>query len=313
MVETFLLVVSHTTLGHSARMLKGIIRRYGLRAARSIERELRGLQHDPVSQQTQCLLRLHYREMLRAGAALPSIRDVGFQCFSEFEEDGIILFLFSIIGEKSRRVVELCSGDGKICMATNLIINHGWEGFLFDGEEKQVTSGRKFFAEHPATKRFPPVFERVWVTAEDINEILRSAGVAGEVDLLSLDMDGNDYWIWKAIEVVRPRLIVAETHDIIPTELSLTVPYDPAFNAWRNPQPDFRSVSLLAMTELSRRKGYRLIGAHRYGFNVFYLRNDVAPELLPEVPLSEIHDNPSTREGRARRWPLVKDMPWVSV
>ena len=293
-------------------MLKSFAKRSITRAARLIEREMRGPpKHDAVSQQTQILLKLRYQDLHRAGAPLPSFRDIGFQCFSEFEEDGIILFLFSIIGEKSRRVVEICAGSGRVCMATNLVVNLGWEGFLFDGNETQVQSGQRFFAEHPATKRLPPAFRQAWITTDNINDLLR--GAEGEIDLLSLDMDGNDYWIWKAIEAIRPRLVVAETHDIVPSELSLTIPYDPTFNAWTSPQPDFRSVSLKAMTELSRQKGYRLIGAHRHGFNVFYLRNDIAPDLFPEVSISAVHDNPSTQQGRKERWPAVKDMPWVSV
>jgi hypothetical protein len=295
-------------------MLKGLLKRSVLRAARLVERDLRApLRHDVLSQQNQLLLRLRYREMYQTGRLLPSFRDVGFKCFSEFEEDGIILFLFSIIGEQSRRVVEMCSGHARTCMSTNVIINHGWEGFLFDGNERLVSSGKRFFAEHPATRGMPPALLQVWVTAENVNDLLRSAGVEGEIDLLSLDMDGNDYWIWRAIEVIRPRLVVAETHDIIPTELALTIPYSPEFNAWENPKPDFRGASLRAMTKLAGEKGYRLIGAHQRGFNVFYLRNDVAPDVFAEVDTSVVHDNPRLRQQRAERWRAVKDMPWVVV
>lgn len=293
-------------------MLPAFVKRSILRPARWLEREMRGPpKHDVSAQQNQILLKLRYRDILAAKSPLPSFRDVGFKCFSEFEEDGILLFLFSIIGERSRRVVEICAGNGKTCMATNLIINHGWEGFLFDGNEAQVKSGQQFFAEHPATRRLPPAFRQAWITVENINQILRPA--EGEVDLLSLDIDGNDYWIWKAIEAIQPRVVLAETHDIIPSELAITIPYEPTFNAWTSPQPDFRSVSLKAMTDLSKGKGYRLIGSHRYGFNVFFLRNDIASDLFPEVEVAAIHDNPSTRQGRERRWPKVKDMSWETV
>jgi hypothetical protein len=161
----------------------------------------------------------------------------------------------------------------------------------------------------------PPHFRHAWITRENVNELLRDAGVSGDVDLLSLDIDGNDYWIWNAIEEIRPRLCVFETHDIIPSDLSLTIKYDPNFYCWDKPDPlkDYRSVSLLAMVKLSRKKGYRLIGAHRYGFNVFFLREDVAPGLFPEASIEQIHDNPWTRRGREKRWPLVKNLEWVQV
>jgi len=67
------------------------------------------------------------------------------------------------------------------------------------------------------------------------------------------------------------------------------------------------------MVRLSQDKGYRLIGAHRYGFNVFFLRNDIAPELFPEVSIEQVHDNPMTRQGQEQRWPRVKHLDWVEV
>ena len=67
---------------------------------------------------------------------MPSFREVGFKAYSQFEEDGILLYIFSIIGVSNKKVVEICVGDGTECMAANLLINHGWEGLLFDGSEE---------------------------------------------------------------------------------------------------------------------------------------------------------------------------------
>jgi hypothetical protein len=119
-----------------------------------------------------------------------------------------------------------------------------------------------------------------------------------------------DYWIWKAIDCVRPRVVVCETHNIIPPELALTVPYDPKF---RITTPGYHSASLAAMTSLARQKGYRLVGTHRYGFNAFFVAEDLAPELLPAVSPAQCLADPSTLEARATHWPRVKDMNWVQV
>jgi len=296
-------------------MIKKILKRYVDHITRHAVRASTDVANS-LSQQIQLRLVLEYTNALHYDQSIFSnIRDAGFRVYSQFEEDGIILYVLALIGFGNRRVVEMCSGDGTECMATNLILNHGFEGFLFDGRKENVKRGVTFFEERKDSFLLPPRFQHAWITMENVNQLLHEAGATGEVDLLSLDLDGNDYWIWKAIEEIRPRLCVFETHDIIPSPLSLTIKYDPDFYCWDKPDPlkDYRSASLRAMVHLSKDKGYRLIGAHRYGFNVFFLRNDLAPRLFPEVSIEQIHDNPWTRRGQKERWPRVKDLDWIRV
>src|SRR5262249_32626624 len=148
------------------------------------------------------------------------------------EEDGIILYVLSMIGFKTRRVVEMCCGSGSECMATNLIINHGFDGFLFDGSAENISSAHTFFGKKRECLLYPPVLTKGWITAENVNDLLATAGCKGEVDLFSLDVDGNDYWILRAIDAIQPRLLVVETHNIIPADKSLTIEYDPNFYCW---------------------------------------------------------------------------------
>lgn len=185
------------------------------------------------SQEIQTLLKMHWRSLRGSPREdLPSFRDVGFRKFSEFEEDGILLYIFSLIGETDRRVVEICAGAGIECMASNLIIHHGWEGLLFDGSEHEIARCIEFFNAQYDCKLVKPTIVHAWITAENVNDLIKEHGFSGPVDLLSLDLDGNDYWIWKAIEAIEPRVAILETHDIVPDELSLTIPYDPDFFAW---------------------------------------------------------------------------------
>lgn len=244
-----------------------------------------------------------------------SIKDAGFRAYSQFEEDGIILYILGMIGFESRKVVEMCCGIGRECMAANLILNHGFQGYLFDGSIDNVNAARSFFRSKKDMMLGNPEIAHAWITMENVNSLLEDVGCTGEVDLFSLDIDGNDYWIWKAIEVIRPRLLVFETHCNIPSDLSLTSPYRPDFDAWsqQGAERDFRSVSLLAMTKLCRQKGYRLIGGHRHGFNAFYLRDGVGEEFFPEVSVASVHDNPYTRERQKTTWPLLADKGWVEV
>lgn len=251
-----------------------------------------------------------YRDRVRMGEPGLSFSEVGFRCHSQFDEDGILLYIFGIIGTTNCVAVEICAGDGIQCNTANLIINHGWHGFLFDGNEDLVKKGRTFYDQHPDTFLQPPVFTKAWITAENVNQLLMEAGVTGEVDLLSLDMDGMDYWVWEKIESIKPRVMVCETLNVVPPELSLTVPYDSKFQMT---QPDFHGVSLAAMAKLARAKGYRLVGTHRYGFNAFFVRNDVGENLLPEVTVESCVQDSYSRQAREIRWPKVKDLGWVEV
>jgi hypothetical protein len=264
-------------------------------------------QAGPVAQKA---LMQQYRLLAAQGKQyLPPLNDVGFRAYSQFEEDGILLYLFSLIAPRNRTCVEICAGNGRQCMATNLILNHGWWGYLFDGNENNVRDGRRFFANSQDTFLHPPTFTHAWITAENVNEQLVSAGVQGPVDLLSLDIDGMDYWVWKAIEVIQPTVLVCETHNVVPPGLSLTVPYDPAFV---NDSEDYRGVSLEAMCRLSREKGYRLVGAHRFGFNAFFVKNGVGEEFFPEIAASACVGDAFSEKRRAD-WPKVASRPWHEV
>ncbi len=274
------------------------------------------VQAPAINQQLQRILWNQYVTAKSAGTPLfASLSGAGFRCYSQFEEDGIILYLLAIVGVKSRVVVEMCCGSGNECMAANLIINHGFKGHLFDGAPHRVARARRFFSSHQECALEPPEITCAWIDRDNVNELLRSSGVQGEVDVLSLDLDGNDFFIWQAIESISPRICVFETHDIIPSELSVTVPYDAHRDAasLKGPGHDFRSVSLAAMAKLSQQKGYTLVGSHRHGFNVFFLRNDLVGPWTPAVSVESVHDNDWTRHGRSERWPKVKDLPWESV
>lgn len=300
-------------------MIRKMLKQYGRKVGQVIGQQIVRENIDTansLAQQVQQNLVLEYIKARQDGRTyFPNIRDAGFRVYSEFEEDGIILYVLSLIGFGNRRVVEICAGNGTECMATNLILNHGFDGFLFDGNQRNVEHGRAFFKKQKDSFLSPPLFHHAWITVENVNRLLRETGATGEVDLFSLDMDGNDYWIWKAIDEIRPRFCVFETHNIIPSELSVTIRYEPDFCCWNKPdsRKDYRSASLRAMVRLSQEKGYRLIGAHRYGFNAFFLRNDIAPNVFPGASIEQVHDNPWTRLAREQRWPQVKDLDWVEV
>jgi len=267
-----------------------------------------------VCKGSQILLQLKYRELVERGDHLPLLQEVEFRNFSENGEDGILLYIFSLIGATNSRVVEICAGDGRQCNAANLVIHHGWEGLLFDGDAQNVEKGKNFFSTHPDTKNWPPEFVNAWITADNVNKLVAEAGFAGEVDLLSLDIDGQDYWVWKALDIISPRVVLLEYQDILGPDSCLTVPYNPKFIAEFGPYgPDYCGASLGAFVKLGKKKGYRLIGCQRYGYNAFFLRNDVGQEVFPEIPAKDCFIHPKVRFGIERRYPKVSQKEWVKV
>ena len=101
---------------------------------------------NPVNQQLQRILVNQYRYSLSRGIVpYKKISEAGFRCHSQFEEDGILLYVLSLIGMTTRKVVEISCGDGSECMSTNLILNHGYQGFLFDGDAARLKKAIHFF------------------------------------------------------------------------------------------------------------------------------------------------------------------------
>jgi len=241
---------------------------------------------------------------------LPDFRDAGFRKYSQFEEDGLLLYIFSLLKPLNRVCVEICAGDGRECNTANLIINHGWWGHLFDGDERKVKIGRTFYARNKDTFVHPPRFTQAWITAENVNDEISKSGASGPIDLLSLDMDGVDYWVWKAIKVIEPQVVICETHNSIPPDKALTVPYEAEF-AFES--RNFRGASLLAMAKLGKEKGYRLVGTHRFGFNAIFIKQGLVEKYFPEVDVASCVQDPYSAHARRDKWPKVKDAKWKEV
>jgi len=229
---------------------------------------------------------------------LPTFADVEFRCYSQNGEDGILLYLFSLIGTTTRTALEICAGDGLECNSANLIVNHGWRGLLIDGDSQQIARGKDFYTKCPTTFLSPPTLMPAWVTAENINDLVAGQGFSGQIDLLSLDLDGNDYWIWRALDCVQPRVVVLEFNALLGAERSLTMPYQPDFRLDLSSPPYRCGASLPAFVKLGREKGYRLVGVQSLGFNAFFVRTDVREDLLPERSPQECFE----QTERLRAW-----------
>lgn len=246
---------------------------------------------------------LQYRKMLKEND-LPKLEETGFRVFSQFEEDGKLLFIFSLLGMSSKTFVEIGSDDGVNSNSANLYFNFGWHGLFIDGNAKSISRGRKFFRKYPHPWFYKPKFTHALVTRENVNQLIQNAGIEGEIGLLSIDIDGNDYWVWDAINVVNPQVVIIETHNEFGLN-DIVVPYDPEY-FYPGKHPIYHGASPVAMNKLAVRKGYRLVGANELGFNFIFVRNDLLIKELPEVSVESVLTHPSVKEGYAK-FEAVKD------
>jgi hypothetical protein len=243
---------------------------------------------------TNGILQIHlynfYRSSIKNGSNF-NINETGFRNFSQFEEDGLILYVLAVIGIKHRTFVDIGSANGVNSNCANLAINFGFHGLFIDGNKENIQQGRAFYAHHPDTSLFPPIFVNSFVQKENINQIIEENDFKEEIDVLSIDIDGNDYWIWEALEIIRPRVVIIETH-IELGEDSIVVPYDKNHSYPNEDNPDYFGASGRAMCNLAKRKGYRLVGSNKYGFNTIFVKEKEGEKELPTIPVESLFKHP---------------------
>jgi hypothetical protein len=268
-----------------------------------------------VDKGTQMLLSLNYKELLARGAVLPSFDDVEFKAYSQTGEDGLLLYVFALIGTTNKVCVEICAGDGIECNCANLLINHGWTGLLFDGSRENVERGRIFYSTLRHVMVWPPKFVDTWISAESINGLIAGNGVSGEIDLLSIDIDGVDYWLWKAIDVVRPRVVIVEYENSWGPDRAMSRPNRTDYvGVGKEGKLPLAGASLAAFVKLARGKGYRLVGCNRLCFNAIFVRDDLGVDALPEVSPTRCFTHPMAQTSIAMHQPTEwTDQEWVEV
>jgi hypothetical protein len=193
----------------------------------------------------------------------------GFQAYSQADEDGILQEIFARIGEGARCFAEIGVGSG-IQNNTVYLLYRGWRGTWVDAGQKNAEAIRAAFAAPLADGTLRFVHQAV--TAENAERVLREAGVPEEPDLLSVDIDGNDYHVWRALAPIRARVVVIEYNARFAPPTWWVMPYA-AQHTWQG--DDRHGASLSAFTELGERLGYALVGCNLVGTNAFFVRRDL--------------------------------------
>lgn len=249
---------------------------------------------------TACRLLLG-KQLARANAAggVRSLAEAEFSVFSQFGEDGIIQYLVNRLEFPHHTFIEFGVEDYTESNTRFLLLNNNWSGFIMDSSAKYVARIRRREEYWKYDLRAIPAF----VTRENINDLLAGSGFDRDVGLMSIDVDGNDYWIWRAVEVVRPIVVIVEYNSVWGGERAITVPYDEHFVRSRaHSSMMYYGASLRAFCELGRQKGYAFIGCNSNGNNAFFVRRDKLGALQERTPEegyveSKFHDSRDENGG----------------
>jgi hypothetical protein len=253
---------------------------------------------------------------------LDDIRQAEFKVFSQWGEDGIIQYLVrqAQIPEVNRTFVEFGVESYAEANTRFLLINDNWRGLIIDGSESYMRKVRNSSLYWRHNLKAIGAF----VDVDNINGLINDGGFSGDLGLLSIDIDGNDYWVWEKIDVVRPIIVIAEYNSVFGSRHAITVPYDKTFVRGRAHSSNlYWGASLKALVELGQRKGYAFVGSNSAGNNAFFVRRDHLNGQR-EVTIDEGYVESQFRESRdatgnltflsgAARLQAIADLPVVDV
>lgn len=231
----------------------------------------------------------------RQKSSIADLADVEFRVFSQFGDDGIIQYLIDNLPIQNKTFIEFGVENYREANTRFLLINNHWSGLVMDGSADHISHIRRqsvySFYDLRATQAF--------ITRENINDLLRRSGFNRHLGILSIDIDGNDYWVWEAIQDYEADIIICEYNALLGFEAQLTVPYRPDFVRGRSLPFSCYGISLAAAVELARQRGYFFIGCNSAGNNAYFIHaKHRAHSPLPETTAREGYRFSSFSESR---------------
>lgn len=229
---------------------------------------------------------MHLQQLLRADPynGTKRLERHGFRSFSQNDEDGILQEIFRRIGTANRTFVEFGVQDG-LQNNTRLLLYQGWRGLWIEADERAHRKLSGAFATEIAAGQLQAL--RTFVTAQNISSLIESAQL-GELDLLSIDVDGNDYWIWDALGI-KPRVLVIEYNAKFRPPVKWVMQYNPE-HRWN--YTDYQGASLESLNALARQKGYTIVGCCLAGVNAFFVRDDLVQGHFAEPDVATLYNPP---------------------
>jgi hypothetical protein len=210
-----------------------------------------------------------------------NLHDAEFKVFSQWGEDGIIQYLLSRIPILSKTFVEFGVGDYSESNTRFLLKDANWTGLVIDGSAESINKIKldRLSCQHDLRS------EHSFITRDNINQLITKNGISGDIGLLSVDIDGNDYWVWKAIDCIQPRIVICEYNSLLGNSSKVTSLYSDDFQIFNAHYSGlYWGASIAGFDHLAREKGYSLVGSNSAGNNIFFVRDDVLGDLTIFTP-----------------------------
>jgi hypothetical protein len=223
------------------------------------------------------------------------LQDNEFQVFSQWGEDGIIQMLLRHIEIPNKIFIEFGVENYTESNTRFLLINDNWAGLVIDGSPENISYIKQDSIYWQRNLKAVQAF----IDQDNINKIIAENGIKGEIGILSIDIDGNDYWVWQAIDVVAPAIVIIEYNSIFGKDKAVTIPYDPSFvRSEAHYSMLYAGASLKALYNLGKAKGYSFVGCNSVGNNAFFVRQDLKPTAIKELTVAEGYIASQFRESR---------------
>lgn len=237
---------------------------------------------------------------VRSEKQISTIQDAEFSVSSQWGEDGIIDWLIerANIPKASQTFIEFGVETYREANTRFLLQNRNWRGLIMDGGPAMTTA----IKEDGLAWKHEITALQAFITRENINDLISTAGYGGEIGILSIDLDGNDYWVWEVLDVVKPIITICEYNAVFGDLHPISIPYDSKFNRTKAHYSNlYWGASIAALRLLATRKQYRFLGTTSAANDAFFMREDYAAPLV-ETCLQEIRALPSlVRESRDER------------
>lgn len=227
------------------------------------------------------------------------LTDVEFSVFSQFGDDGIIQYIINEVKPNNQFFVEFGVENYLESNTRYLLQNSNWSGLIMDGRKENIDFIKKqdFYWRHELTAL------EAFITTANINSLLKD--IPKEIGLLHIDIDGNDYWIWKAIKETSADIVIMEYNSVFGPERSITIPYHPDFNRTEHHYSNlYAGASITALCDLADEKGYYFVGSNSAGNNAYFVKKKKIGNLKP-LSVQEGYVLSKFRESRDRHGKLT--------
>jgi hypothetical protein len=276
-----------------------------------------------IGRQTETAIMLHAESLIKINNMQSSnnINDYEFRAFSQWGEDGIIQYLIHNLNIEHKSFIEFGVEDFFESNCRFLMMHDHWSGFVIDGSQKnidKIQSSNYFF-------KYQLEAKCSFITKENICDLLEQSGLPKNLGILSVDIDGIDYFVFEQLSAWKPAIYIFEYNSLFGNALPVSVPYDPAFQRTQKHYSNvYWGASLPAFDQLAVSRGYSLVGVNMAGSNAFYVRNDLLNDRVVATSVEDCFRPMSFRESRdeqgrltfltgQNKLDLVKDLPLVNV